>query len=121
MNAWAIVGALVVWIATGLAGIWQGERMGADKCAAAQLKPQQAATAAMSKKADGQLKNGELALGSVTAAKTNQDQVKNDAKIITKVVKKYAKAHPDNNACTLDADGLRIWNSANAGIAPAVN
>ena len=35
--------------------------------------------------------------------------------VVTKVVKEYVHARPDLNRCSLDADGLRLWNAANAG------
>lgn len=34
-------------------------------------------------------------------------------KIITNTVTKYVETHPKANDCSLDVDGLRIWNSAN--------
>ena len=34
-------------------------------------------------------------------------------KIITNTVTKYVETHPKPNACDLDIDGLRLWNSAN--------
>lgn len=36
-------------------------------------------------------------------------------KIITRTVKEYVEATPDLRECGLDADGLRLWNTANAG------
>lgn len=117
MNGYIVAGLLAFAALCGLGGVWEGKRIGADECKAAQLEPQKAATTAMAVKADNQLANGQLALGSVTAAQKNQDQVKNNARTITKVVTKYVETHPDNSACILDADGLRIWNAANAGTA----
>lgn len=118
MNPYVILAAVAVWIVTGLGGVWWGESIGASKCAAAQLKPQVAATQAAVTKADNQLKNGQLALGAVTAANVAQAEVTATKEIVTKTVIKYVKAKPELAKCGLDADGLRIWNAANAGTDP---
>lgn len=38
---------------------------------------------------------------------------------LTNTVKTYVADHPDTRTCGLDADGLRLWNDANAGTAGA--
>lgn len=117
MNGYIIAALLVLSALTGLGGVWEGERIGATKCQAAQLPVAKAATVAMSKKADNQLANGELALGSVTAANATQAQVQIVHDVVTKTVIKYVQTHPIAATCGLDADGLRIWNAANSGTA----
>jgi hypothetical protein len=119
MNGYIIAGLLFLSVVTGGGGVWWGESIGADKCAAAQLKPQVTATKAAEKKADTQLSNGQAALGAVTVAATAQAEVKVIHDTITKTVTKYVEKTPTINDCSLDANGLRIWNDANAGTTPA--
>lgn len=38
-----------------------------------------------------------------------------EQKVVTRVVKEYVRTRPDLNRCGVDADGVRLWNSANAG------
>lgn len=42
-----------------------------------------------------------------------------EQKVVTKIVKEYVNARTDLNRCSLDGDGLRLWNAANAGRADA--
>lgn len=115
MNGYIVAGLLAFAALCGLGGVWEGERLGATKCQAAQLPAAQDATKVMAVKADKQLQNGDAALGSVTAANANQAQIQVVHDVVTKTVTKYVQAHPTITTCGLDADGLRIWNSANAG------
>lgn len=115
MNAWVITGFLILSIVSGLGGVWEGERIGATKCQAAQLAPEKAATAVAIKTADQQLTNGNLALGAVIVANAGQAQIQVIHDVVTKTVVKYVQTHPAIANCGLDADGLRIWNAANAG------
>lgn len=41
-----------------------------------------------------------------------------EKQVVTKVVKEYVRARPDLGRCDIDADGLRLWNAANAGKPP---
>ena len=66
-------------------------------------------------KAAVQLTNGQLALTAVTNAVTAQAAIAQTKETVTKTVIKYVKTKPELTACGLDADGLRIWNAANAG------
>lgn len=48
-----------------------------------------------------------------------QERVRTRFRTITREVVRYVETHPDRREC-LDADGLRVWNAANAGdFAPA--
>lgn len=40
------------------------------------------------------------------------------ARTTTKIVREYVRARPDLVHCAVDADGLRLWNAANAGKSP---
>lgn len=71
-------------------------------------------------------------LGIATANdKAAQDQAVTDAeahqkttieyRTITRDVTTYVQSHPDNAACELDDDGLRLWREANAGNATTSN
>lgn len=42
-----------------------------------------------------------------------------EQKVVTRIVKEYINARTDLNRCSLDGDGLRLWNAANAGRAKA--
>lgn len=63
--------------------------------------------------------------------KAAQDQAVADAqahqkitieyRTITRDVTTYVQSHPDNAACDLDDDGLRLWREANAGNATTSN
>lgn len=55
----------------------------------------------------------------VMAAHVEQaEQVRVVYRTITSEVKRYVDTHPDVARCGLDADGLRLWNAANAGTQP---
>jgi cell division protein FtsL len=65
----------------------------------------------------------------LTNAKTESDQAVADAtahqktvieyRTITRTLTQYVQTHPDNPACDVDADGLRLWREANAANATA--
>ena len=46
-----------------------------------------------------------------------EDQLKRAeaARVVTRVVKEYVQGRPALAGCDVDADGVRLWNAANAG------
>jgi hypothetical protein len=100
----------------------------ADKAAQlAQVKAQAAAqVAAVKAQADADEKNlqSQLKTAADNAAASQAIAVANAVEhtqqqvvyhTITQQVTKYVSTHPDNVACNLDDDGLRIWREANSG------
>ncbi len=58
--------------------------------------------------------------GAAVEAKAADHAAATDA-AFTKITQKevvYVQKHPDSPACRLDADGVRLWQSANAGTDP---
>lgn len=70
----------------------------------------------------------QLATAAANAQAAGVDEGKREAaqqantqnfQVITRTVTKYVHDHPQIQHCGLDADGLRLWNAANAGALPA--
>lgn len=69
--------------------------------------------------ADRTAKDIERARDDERARISDEAQRKADYDKITKQVDDYVQTRPGLRGCGLDADGLRIWNNANRGIADA--
>lgn len=73
-----------------------------DQAAAAAMK------AALAKAAQDQADALQAERANIEAQAKTEDQFK----IITNTVTRYVQANPNINTCSLDADALRLWNSA---------
>lgn len=106
---WGVVALIAATLA--ISGYVVGHRHAANACAAEKLRAVQRAImqAEELQREDAEVLRSDIAM---------QERVRTEFRIITREVVRYVEAHPDRREC-LDADGLRIWNAANAGAAPS--
>lgn len=102
---WAGIAALVV--SALVSAYLLGSRHANDACAAAQLEAVQRAIEQANQQA---LEDAEVLRGHVEI----QERTRTEFKTISREVIRYVETHPNRVQC-LDADGLRLWNAANAG------
>lgn len=103
MNPWLMLGALISSLALFAGGYGMGTYHAVNACTAGQAKSQLAAQV----KADAvSVKREEVA----QSRETSREQIR----IVYRTIKENAHENPVAD-CGLDADGLRLWNAANAG------
>jgi len=105
---WRLLGGLVIALALFFGGYGLGHKHAKTECVAGQVEAQRAAVAAATKE-DVRRE----AIG--TARETSREQIRVIYKTIREQASETIADHPELNACGLDADGLRVWNTANAG------
>ena len=116
LNPWVLLGALLAALGSFGSGYWFGSGNAETKCVAGQVETQQAAVVA----ADTESSRRE-ALG--TDRETTREQIR----IVYRNLKQSSQTGAIQVAasgvaaagasCALTADGLRLWNAANSGIA----
>ena len=119
---WPAIAAFLVMLAVVCWSYLQGKAVATAECQAryeAQLAERDRAAAAAMAAA---LEEAQAQARAAMEAERQhlEAQAKTDAnfRVITNTVTEYIHAKPDVAACSLDADGLRIWNSAHRGAAP---
>lgn len=103
ISRWLLPLALVL---TSLGGFAAGRHVTQLSCAAAQAA---ALADAQARRQDAQLQADAIA----AEAENHQQKVRQHTRIIQQEVIRYVQNHP-TVSCGLDADGLRLWNRANA-------
>lgn len=111
--SYRILASLVLVMAVFAAGLWAGKDYAKTKCVAGQVAAQGAAVVATAKE-DARRE----AIG--TQRETSGERIRIVYKNLREQADEIVKNNPEFNACGLDADGLRLWNSANAGAAAPV-
>ena len=107
---WRLLGGLVMVLALFLGGYGVGANYAKTECVAGQVEAQTASVAAATKEDVRRETIG-------TARETSREQIRIVYKTLKEQAHETVNNHPEFNACGLDADGLRLWNAANAGTA----
>ena len=118
---WASLALLVVGVLGGM--FWWGyhtrDLSAHAEAADAKTHEAQAIADALAAKAAETQANQAAGAQAAEWLTARQDYTKDNFQIIYRDVVHYVQAKPVPAVCDLDADGLRIWNAANAGRADA--
>lgn len=119
LNHWRSLAVAVCVAGAFSAGYYKGHVLGVestqDKYLADIAKRDRAAAEAMAQALADAQAQASAALNAERQHIEQAQQVDTQFKIIEKTVIKYVERHPETNRCGIDADGLRLWNSANSG------
>lgn len=105
---WRLLGGLVIALALFSGGYGLGAKHAKTECVAGQAKAQ--TTAVVSANTESARRE---TIGA--ARETSREHIRVIYKTIREQASETIADHPELNACGLDADGLRLWNTANTG------
>ena len=110
LNPWVLLGALLAALGCFGAGYWLGRGDAKTQCVANEVRSQSAAITQADTESTRRERVG-------AARETSREQIRVIYKTLQVQASETLADHPELNACGLDADGLRIWNAANSGVA----